>query len=107
MNEPRNVGRVDRALSAAAIRLGMEIRRYRIMTGYSQQLLARAIGLSAHSNVSHYELGYRTPPRDLVIACEKALAIPPGHLQRWHHAALQEKADSWFQSALERRDIPD
>ncbi|MFD9821682.1 helix-turn-helix domain-containing protein, partial [Streptomyces violascens] len=49
----------------AAGELARLLRRKRIETGQSMRVLARRIGLSAHSPVSDYEQGRRLPPPDL------------------------------------------
>src|SRR6266566_604184 len=56
--------------------LGAELRRLRLELGISQRRLTQLIGLSAHSNLGDYERGRRIPPCDIVIACERLLAVP-------------------------------
>lgn len=82
----------------AVTRLGLEIRRARMIRGLSQRQLARAIGLTAHSNISEYERGLRIAPLDIVSACELVLATPGERLRRWHEKALEERADEWFEA---------
>lgn len=88
-----------RAVSAAA-RLGLEIRRQRMIRGLTQAEVASLIGLSARSNLSDYELGRRLPPRDLVIAIENGLSLHSGELSQRHARALVERADRWFEDSL-------
>jgi DNA-binding XRE family transcriptional regulator len=76
----------------AAARLGTELRRLRLELGISQRRLTQLIGLSAHSNLGEYERGHRIPPCDIVVACERLLAVQPGHLQRLRKLALRERA---------------
>jgi len=78
--------------TGAARWLGAELRRLRLELGISQRKLTRLIGLSAHSNLGDYERGRRIPPCDIVIACERLLAVPPGYLQRLRRLALRERA---------------
>ncbi|GAA2465397.1 multiprotein-bridging factor 1 family protein [Streptomyces mauvecolor] len=76
----------------AAGELARLLRRKRIETGQSMRVLARRIGLSAHSPVSDYEQGRRLPPPDLDRALEAALEIPGGTLARLRREALAERA---------------
>ncbi|MFD7340801.1 multiprotein-bridging factor 1 family protein [Streptomyces violascens] len=76
----------------AAGELARLLRRKRIETGQSMRVLARRIGLSAHSPVSDYEQGRRLPPPDLDGALEAALEIPGGTLARLRREALAERA---------------
>ncbi|MFI6054763.1 multiprotein-bridging factor 1 family protein [Streptomyces violascens] len=76
----------------AAGELARLLRRRRIETGQSMRVLARRIGLSAHSPVSDYEQGRRLPPPDLERALEAALDIPGGTLARLRREALAERA---------------
>jgi transcriptional regulator with XRE-family HTH domain len=76
----------------ASERLGAELRRLRLELGISQRKLTKLIGLSAHSNLGEYERGSRIPPGDIVLACERLLSVPPGHLQRLRKLALRERA---------------
>ncbi len=76
----------------AACRLGAELRRLRLELGISQRRLTRLIGLSAHSNLGDYERGRRIPPSDIIAACERLLAVPPGYLQQLRSLALRERA---------------
>ncbi len=87
---------------SASVRLGLEIRRYRMLRGVSQRQLTQGLGLSARSNLSDYELGRRTPPRDIVVACESLLETPSGYLLRWYWEALAQRADEWFKATLAR-----
>lgn len=75
--------------------LGREIRWHRSRLGISQRELARALGLSAHSNIGDYERGARIPPSDIVADCERLLEVAPGGLQALRRAALAERADSF------------
>ncbi|MFI6474814.1 multiprotein-bridging factor 1 family protein [Streptomyces sp. NPDC050516] len=68
------------------------LRRKRIETGQSMRVLARRVGLSAHSPISDYEQGRRLPPPDLDRALESALEIPGGTLARLRREALAERA---------------
>lgn len=92
--------RMNTTSNALSIRLGLTIRRYRMMRGLSQQELACKVGLTAHSNISDYELGHRIPPRDLVLGFESALSIPSGELVGLHRLALEWRADSWFAESV-------
>ncbi|HKB30277.1 MAG TPA: helix-turn-helix transcriptional regulator [Streptosporangiaceae bacterium] len=76
----------------AAARLGTELRRLRLELGISQRRLTQLIGLSAHSNLGEYERGRRIPPCDIVVACERLLAVQPGYLQHLRSLALRERA---------------
>jgi transcriptional regulator with XRE-family HTH domain len=91
------------AMSAVS-RLGIEIRRARMAHGLSQRKLAVAVGLVAHSNIGDYERGKRLAPLDIVVACERALNLPPGALQKWHARALTERADRWFAALVASAD---
>lgn len=84
--------RPRRPRQSAAAWLGAEMRRARLEQGISQRRLTRLIGLSAHSNLGEYERGSRIPPGDIVVACERLLCLPPGHLQRLRQLALRERA---------------
>lgn len=75
----------------AAALLGGELRRLRLERGISQRQLTRLIGLSAHSNLGEYERGTRIPPSDIVAACERLLAVPPGKLQGLRETAARER----------------
>lgn len=75
-----------------SVRLGRQLRRLRLARGLSQRGLARALGLSAHSNLVQYELGRRIPPRDIVDACERLLGDGSGSLRRLLAEALAERA---------------
>lgn len=75
----------------AAARLGGELRRLRLERGISLRQLTRLIGLSAHSNLGEYERGSRIPPSDIVAACERLLAVPPGSLQGLRETAARER----------------
>jgi DNA-binding XRE family transcriptional regulator len=88
MTAPPPAGAVPRD----AVTLGAELRRLRLERGLSQRKLTQMIGLSAHSNLGEYERGTRVPPRDIVVACERQLAVPPGYLQRLQELALRERA---------------
>jgi transcriptional regulator with XRE-family HTH domain len=71
--------------------LGLELRRLRLELGMSQRKLTQLLGLSAHSNLSDYERGRRIPPADIVNACERLLAAPPGYLEELRRLALRER----------------
>jgi hypothetical protein len=58
----------------------------------SMRALTVLIGLSAHSNLADYECGRRLPPRDVVEACERALAVADRQLLRRWEAALRERS---------------
>ena len=92
--QPAGGRRITRPRHDAAVWLGAELRRLRLEVGISQRKLTQLIGLSAHSNLGEYERGDRIPPRDIVRACERLLAVPPGSLQRLHQQALRERARS-------------
>ncbi|MFE4858687.1 helix-turn-helix domain-containing protein [Streptomyces sp. NPDC056670] len=79
-------------VSGAAGELARLLRRRRIETGQSMRVLARRVGLSAHSPISDYEQGRRLPPPDLDGALEAALEIPGGTLARLRREALAERA---------------
>ncbi|CAM5591193.1 helix-turn-helix transcriptional regulator [Streptomyces xanthochromogenes] len=85
-------GKPDRPPGAAAGELARLLRRKRIETGQSMRVLARRVGLSAHSPISDYEQGRRLPPPDLDTALEAALDIPGGTLARLRRQALAERA---------------
>jgi transcriptional regulator with XRE-family HTH domain len=72
--------------------LGTELRRLRLELGISQRELTQRIGLSAHSNLGEYERGSRIPPCDIILACERLFAVPPGYLQGLRKQALRERA---------------
>lgn len=90
--EPPRPPRPRRQRDSAAAWLGAELRRARIERGISQRKLTQLIGLSAHSNLGEYERGSRIPPADIVVACERLLALPAGQLQRLQQLALRERA---------------
>lgn len=74
---------------------GARLRMLRRSRGVSMRALTAMVGLSAHSNLADYECGRRLPPRDVVEACERALAISDGQLSRLREAALlQRSADA-------------
>lgn len=75
-----------------SVRLGRQLRRLRLARGLSQRGLARALGLSAHSNLVQYELGRRIPPSDIIAACERLLGDDSGSLRRLRAEALAERA---------------
>ena len=69
------------------VTLGAELRRWRIVAGMTQTELAKALGLTAHSNISDYERGRRLPPLDIIIASETALKVPSEALLLAHEKA--------------------
>jgi DNA-binding XRE family transcriptional regulator len=91
---PAAGARRGRPRHIAAVWLGAELRRLRLEVGISQRKLTQLIGLSAHSNLGEYERGSRIPPGDIIQACERLLAVPPGYLQQLHQQALRERARS-------------
>jgi len=97
-------GAHQRPRGEAAARLGAELRRLRLDRGLSQRRLTRLIGLSAHSNLGEYERGNRVPPLDIVTACERLLAVPPGHLQQLQEEARRERARARRRAAAARAD---
>ncbi len=105
MEDPR-AGRREpsccQKLVATAVQLGAELRRYRVIAGVSQTELTQMLGFSARSNLSDYERGARVPPRDIVIACESLLRVPPGVLTRLLDLAQREQADAAAASLLGR-----
>lgn len=84
--------RLVRERSGAVHWLGAELRRLRLELGISQRKLTKLLGLSAHSNLGEYERGSRIPPCDIIVACERLLAVQPGYLQRLRKLALRERA---------------
>lgn len=86
---------------AAQLRLGIEIRKYRIARGMTQARLAREIGLSAHSNISDYEAGRRLPPMDILQSFESVLCVNDRRLCEWRDRALTERARLWAARAVE------
>jgi transcriptional regulator with XRE-family HTH domain len=68
--------------------LGAALRERRLARGMSLRQLARLVGLSGHGTLVDYELGRRLVPEDLLIACERVLAVPDGHLLALRRAAL-------------------
>ncbi len=81
-------------MTTGSVRLGKQLRRLRLAQGLSQRGLARALGLSAHSNLVQYELGRRIPPGDIIAACERLLRDDSGTLRRLRAEALAERAGS-------------
>lgn len=77
----------------ATIALGAALRQARIARGVSLRALARQVGLSGHGTLLDYEHGRRIPPKDLLAACERVLAVPDGDLQRLRDAALAARGD--------------
>ena len=73
--------------------LGAALRGYRVGRGLSLRALAKQVGLSGHGTLVDYEHGRRIPPEHLVIACEQALGVPDGELQRLRRAALEARGD--------------
>ncbi|MGH8890383.1 MAG: helix-turn-helix domain-containing protein [Acidothermaceae bacterium] len=73
-------------------RLGARLRAFRIANGLSQRALVKRIGLSAHSNLTDYELGRRLPPSDVIVACEQVLDVRGGELRRLRDAVLVARA---------------
>jgi transcriptional regulator with XRE-family HTH domain len=68
--------------------LGAALRERRLARGMSLRQLARLVGLSGHGTLVDYELGRRLVPEDLLIACERVLAVPDGYLLALRREAL-------------------
>jgi transcriptional regulator with XRE-family HTH domain len=68
------------------------LRRYRLEQGLSFRVLARRLGLSAHSGLADYEQGRRIPPEDLIAAYERVFGLPPGQLRELRARAFAERA---------------
>lgn len=81
------------ALLASAVEFGAELRRLRICAGLTLKDLVHELGLSAHSNLSDYERGRRTPHVDLVVRCEAVLEVADGQLVRLLRLVHEERAN--------------
>jgi transcriptional regulator with XRE-family HTH domain len=78
---------------SAARELGEVLRRCRLEQGLSFRVLARRLGMSAHSGLADYEQGRRIPPEDLIIAYESVFGLPAGQLKELRARAFAERAD--------------
>lgn len=82
----------DQAELCATTELAGELRRLRLDHGLSYRLLARRLGLSAHSGLADYENGRRIPPIDLITSYEKVFELPRGSLETVRARAFAERA---------------
>jgi transcriptional regulator with XRE-family HTH domain len=75
-----------------AVELGLVLRRCRLEHGLSFRVLARRLGLSAHSGLADYEQGRRIPPADLVATYERVFHLAEGELEGLRIRAFAERA---------------
>lgn len=61
---------------------GAFMRYHRQRSGLSQETVTRALGLSARSNLSDYERGFRLPPGDIVRQLETIFHLRKRELER-------------------------
>ncbi|MEO3925008.1 helix-turn-helix domain-containing protein [Micromonosporaceae bacterium B7E4] len=73
--------------------LGTALRRCRRLAGLSLRVLARRLGLRAHSALSDYEHGRRLPPEDLLYRYERVFPEHAATLRRKWREALAARAD--------------
>jgi transcriptional regulator with XRE-family HTH domain len=61
--------------------------------GLSFRVLARRLGLSAHSGLTDYETGRRIPPEDLIVAYERIFDLPAGTLKELRSRAFAQREE--------------
>lgn len=68
------------------------LRQCRLDRGMSLRVLARRMGMSAHSGLADYEWGRRIPPEDLIAAYARVFDLPAGALHDLRARAFAERA---------------
>jgi transcriptional regulator with XRE-family HTH domain len=79
------------SVGSAARELATRLRQLRLGHGLSYRLLARRLGLTAHSGLVDYETGKRIPPADLVTSYERAFGLTAGSLLAMRNRAFVER----------------